>query len=85
MRNRSLEINVLRINGSVYPVELYERVPEAPLGGEPLGRVNLHSDTCSWLGKHLHLLWLNADGELRITTVPDEERWQGLTQIFVGV
>jgi hypothetical protein len=84
MSDHSIEIHVLRINNSVYPVELYERIPEAPLGGEPLGWVNLHTDACSGLGKHLHLLWLNAEGALRITTVPDEERWQELPQIFVG-
>jgi hypothetical protein len=93
-------IDTLRIGGRPVPLEMYEAIPEEPLCGTPLWRVNHHWGGCASLpaSSHVHVLWLNPEGELRRTTVSrepppghDPAVWQSrfqqlrkLPQIFVG-
>jgi hypothetical protein len=74
----------LRVNGRPVPIELFETVPEEPLAGEPIGWVNLHGEACATAEDHLHVLWLNENGDLRTSRVPREQRWARLPQIFVS-
>jgi hypothetical protein len=94
-------IDALRIGGRPVPLEAYEAVTEEPLNGSPFGRVNVHGERCAGLHErsHVHVLWLNPEGELRRTTVSreppvghDPAVWQSrfeqlrkLPQVFVGV
>jgi len=83
--NQSSFLACVTVNGRPLPVEHYEMIPEEPLGGVPLGWVNLHNEDCSEKGKHLHFLWTNARGDLRVSTVPAEIcRWENLPRLFVG-
>ena len=83
--NQSSFLPCVTVNGRPLPVEHYEMIPEEPLGGVPLGWVNLHIEDCSEKGKHLHFLWTNARGDLRVSTVPAEIcRWENLPRLFVG-
>jgi hypothetical protein len=83
--NQSSFLACVTVNGRPLPVEHYEMIPEEPLGGVPLGWINLHNEDCSEKGKHLHLLWTNARGDLRVSTVPAEIcRWENLPRLFVG-
>lgn len=83
--NQSSFLPCVTVNGRPLPVEHYEMIPEEPLGGVPLGWVNLHNEDCSEKGKHLHFLWTNARGDLRVSTVPAEICWwENLPRLFVG-
>jgi len=95
-----LECYQLLIGGRVVPTVAFERIPEEPLAGEPLGHVNL------WFGKHANLrhedgwrqlVWCK-DGEARRTIVGKEppvgidpsvwkqsyQKFTELPQLFIG-
>ncbi|HEY7426073.1 MAG TPA: hypothetical protein VH682_17715 [Gemmataceae bacterium] len=77
-------LDFLTVNGQRVPLEHFETIPEEPLEAEPLGYVNLHNEACAARGEHFHLLWINENGDLRISTVTSEDRWAQLPHIFVG-
>jgi len=77
-------LDFLTVNGKPVPVEQFETIPEEPLDAEPLGYVNLHDEACAARGEHFHLLWINENGDLRISTVTSEDRWAKLPHIYVG-
>jgi len=70
-----LTVRNFLISGRPVPIDDFERIPEEPLDGEPLGHVNW------WFGEHGYLsyengwrqlIWVNADGEVRRTVVGKE-------------
>ena len=70
-----ITMHELIIGGRPVPIDDFERIPEEPLNGEPLGHVNW------WFGEHAHLsyesgwrqlIWVNVDGEARRSVIGKE-------------
>jgi hypothetical protein len=84
IRRGGVWVYSLRVNGSPPPPEMIETIPEEDLGAEPLGWVNLHRQGCGDRNGHLHLLWVNREGELRVCTVEADPRWSHLRYLYLG-
>jgi len=70
-RTAPFEVLALRMNGMPVPEEACKTIPQEPVNGPVLGRVNLHWG-CEGLPHdgHLHVLWLNQNGEIRTSIIP---------------
>lgn len=66
--------NDLVIGGRYVPIAAFERIPEEPFDGEPLGHVNWWWGDIEHLAAkgYMQLVWVNAEGEARRSILPPD-------------